>query len=360
MIQIVTQPTAAMRDELRAWLDDHGRRRAPVGDRLACGAGGELDPRWLDVLRTSMGHRPHLIVARRHGPRGDLAGYLPLVLVRSRWFGRFLVSLPYLNRGGVVADDVDTGEAMVREAVGLAQQLDGRYLELRHTEPVAHDALPTSRDDKVHMMLALPDSGEALWHGFPAKVRNQVRKGDRHALTIRWGGEALLPAFYRIFSVNMRDLGTPAYPRRLFANVLQHFGERAEIAVVNMADQAVAAALLVHAADATRVPSASSLRRFNHTCANMWLYHRLLARAIERGSRTFDFGRSSVDSGTYRFKRQWGASPHPTRWQYHVRVGDVNAMRPEDPRYRRWIAAWKRLPVWMTRLVGPQLVRGIP
>ncbi len=92
----------------------------------------------------------------------------------------------------------------------------------------------------------------------------------------------------------------------------------------------------------------------------MWMYHKLLERAIERGSEEFDFGRSSTDSGTYRFKKQWGAKPQPTVWQYHLRHGDIDAVRPDSPKYRRRIETWQKLPVWLTRLIGPPIVRGIP
>ena len=116
----------------------------------------------------------------------------------------------------------------------------------------------------------------------------------------------------------------------------------------------------VHTPSVTQVPSASCLRRYNKTNANMFMYHQLLLRAIERGRRVFDFGRSSQSSGTYRFKKQWGAHPVPTMWQYHVRRGDIDTVRPENPRYRRRIAIWQRMPVWATRLIGPTIVKWIP
>jgi hypothetical protein len=90
------------------------------------------------------------------------------------------------------------------------------------------------------------------------------------------------------------------------------------------------------------------------------MYHQLLCRAVEKGSKEFDFGRSSEGSGTYRFKKQWGATPHSTVWQYHLRDGDAEEMRPDSPKYRRRIELWQKLPVWVTRMVGPAIVRGIP
>ncbi len=331
-----------------------------MGDAGTCGQGGELDPRWLQILRESMGHRPYALVARRSGPDGDICGYLPLALVAGRLFGRFLVSLPYLNRGGLVADDANIADTLIDQAVALGEKLNVQYLELRHSAPVEHATLPQGRNEKVRMVMELPGSGEALWQALSAKVRNQIRKGDRHELKVRWGGVPLLHDFYSVFCQNMRDLGTPVYPRRLFERVLEHFEGVAELAIADWRAVPVAAALLIHGRELCQVPSASSLRRHNDTCANMWLYHKLLERGIERGARQFDFGRSSEGSGTYKFKKQWGAEPCPTVWQYHVFRGEAGQLRPDAPKYRRRVAAWQKLPVWLTRWVGPVIVRGIP
>lgn len=319
-----------------------------------------------------MGHRPYALVAREpaadaNAGGGAIRGYLPLALVRSRLFGRFLVSLPYLNRAGVVADDPATAAALIEQAVALAAEHDVQYLELRHgADAVAHDALGATRDEKVRMVLDLPADAGGLWDLIGSKVRNQIRKGEKHALSIRFGGVELLDEFYAVFAVNMRDLGTPVYGRSLFHSILTTFAGDAELAVVDYQGRVIAAAMLVHdtlrasGPATTQVPSASSLRQFNATNANMWMYHQLLLRAIVRGAAVFDFGRSSVDSGTYRFKKQWGASPHPTVWQYHVRRGDMNAMRPDNPSMQRKVAVWQKLPVWVTRMIGPTIVRGIP
>jgi hypothetical protein len=92
----------------------------------------------------------------------------------------------------------------------------------------------------------------------------------------------------------------------------------------------------------------------------MLMYWELLRRAIERGQTTFDFGRSSVDGNTYRFKKQWGACPEPAVWQYYLRSGNVGDMRPDNRRYATFIKLWQRLPVGLSRLIGPAIVRGIP
>jgi FemAB-related protein (PEP-CTERM system-associated) len=313
-------------------------------------------PAWLSILERGMGHTPFCIEAR---DGGQTVGILPLALVRSLLFGRFLVSLPYLNSGGVQADD-RVARQLIDRAVDLADELDVRYLELRHERAVDHPALKDRLTSKVHMRLRLPATADELWAGLAPKVRNQVRNGRRRGLAVAWGGAELLPEFHAIFSHNMRDLGTPNYGRGLFGSILERFPDRAELCVVRHAGRAVAAALLLHGRGVTEVPSASSLRAFNHMNCNMKMYYRLLERAVERGQGTFDFGRSTRDSNTYRFKKQWGAVAEPAEWQYHVRRGSVGQMRPETSGFGGLIRVWQRLPLGITRRVGPIIVRGIP
>jgi len=308
-------------------------------------------------LRRGLGCTPYCLEALQDD---QTCGVLSLAFIKTMLFGRFLVSLPYLNSGGVVADNAAIAGRLIDRAVELADQLQVRYLELRHETAIEHPALGHRLTSKVHMRLALPNTADALMAAFPAKLRSQIRKGEKNGLTVAWGSEERLADFYAVFSRNMRDLGTPVYGKALFRAVVREFPGRAEFCVVSFGTQPVAAALLLHGQGVTEVPSASSLRRFNHTSANMLLYWRLLERAVQRGQAVFDFGRSSRDSSTYRFKEQWGASPESAEWQYYLRNGAVSDMRPDNPRYQRFIRLWQRLPVAVTRVIGPAIVRGIP
>jgi FemAB-related protein (PEP-CTERM system-associated) len=314
-------------------------------------------PGWLAVLQRSMGHTPYCLEAVAEG---RTRGFLALCYVRSLLFGRYLVGLPYVNYGGALADDDSVAGLLIDRAVQLATELRVRYLELRHEFHYAHPALSERRCDKVNMRRPLPATAEELWKRLDSGVRNQVRKGRKNDLTVHWGGVDLVPEFYDVFARNMRDLGTPVYGRKLFRLALDQFGERAELCVVRAGQKAIAAAMLLHGWGVTEVPSASSLRQFNHTNANMLMYWHLLERAVERRQSAFDFGRCNTDSNTFRFKKQWGAEPTPAEWQYHPLDGTVGALRSSNPRYQRLIGWWKRLPVLLTRLVGPLIVRGIP
>ena len=177
-------------------------------------------PAWLTVLERGLQHSPFCLEA----VEGDRTrGFLALADVKSFLFGRFLVSLPYLNYGGPVTDDPATDRLLIDRSVDLANSLGVRYLELRHEHPVKHGALQHRRTDKVHMRLSLPATPGTLWDELDAKVRNQVRKGQKNGLTVCWGGMDQLDDFYAVFSQNMRDLGTPVYSRTLFNAILDQF-----------------------------------------------------------------------------------------------------------------------------------------
>ncbi len=313
---------------------------------------------WLRVLQNGLGHQPVCLQATSGG---KLVGVLPLAFVKTPLFGRFLVSLPYLNSSGIVAETHEVATALIDRAIDFAEQLDVRYLELRHETATQHSKLTEAVTDKVHMRLALPETTDELWDSLKSKLRSQVRKPlNNQSLTVHWGTHDLLDEFYSVFTRNMRDLGTPPFSRRLFASMLNEFPGDAELCCVRLDGQPIASGLLIHGPGVTQVPSASSLRQFNSTSANMLMYWHLLSRSIERGQRVFDFGRSSKDAGTHKFKAQWGAEEFPAVWQHFVREGEATDMRPNSGKYDLMIRTWQKLPVWLTKVIGPSIVRGIP
>lgn len=314
-------------------------------------------PGWLKALEHGLSHVPYMLEAIDDD---ETVGLLPLAFVKSRLFGRFLVGLPYLNYGGVIAEDEVVAGRLIDRAIALADELDVRHLELRHKRAIDHPRLTTRSGHKVHMILTLPATPDELWKQLRSNVRNHIRRGQKNGLIVIWGAEELLPEFYAVFSHNMRDLGTPVYSGSLFRSALRQFPDQVELCVVRLEGRPVAAGMLVHGWKTTEIPSASSLRKYNSTNANSVMYWNLLERAIQKGQETFDFGRSTPGTSVCSFKEQWGAKPEPAEWQYYMRGGTADDMRPDNPRYRRLIQTWQRLPVWLTRWIGPIVVRGIP
>lgn len=325
-------------------------------------------PQWGRIVEAGLRQKLYTITARSDDG-GVLLGALPLVFMRSPLFGRHLISVPYVNVGGCVvsagldeAAREDVERALVDEAVKLADSLGVKYLELRNTHEMTHPSLTFERRGKVLMELKFPETSEELWKAIGPKVRNQIRKGEKAGLREEWGGKELLKEFYAVFAETMRNVGTPVYSRRLFDVMFDELGEKIEICLVKTQENRLAsAAILVHGREITEVPSAGTLRWANAQCANMFLYWNLLKHSLEdRGSKIFDFGRSSVGGGTWHFKKQWGAEEVPVVWKYYVREGTMDDVRPDNSSYGLAIRVWKRLPVWVTRIIGPWIVRGIP
>lgn len=309
---------------------------------------------WRDVIHASFGHRTHYLVSR-----GDtVTGVLPLCHLKSRLFGNFLVSLPFFNYGGILCSDAKSEQALLEAGIALARDVGASHMELRMTRPLAGGL--TDLQHKVAMILDLPDDPEALWKGFKAKLRSQVKRAEREATDTRFGRAELLDDFYRVFSRNMRDLGTPVYAKAFFANVLALCPD-SRLCVVSLREQPIAAALVTGFRDRLEIPWASSLRCHNAIGANMLLYWKVLEYACREKFRTFDFGRSSPDSGTYRFKAQWGARPVPFHWHYWLREGTgLPGLSPANPKYRLAIRMWRRLPVAVAEWIGPHIVRSLP
>lgn len=289
---------------------------------------------------------------------GQCRGVLPLVRLKSRLFGDFLVSLPFVNYGGIVADSEDAKSALIEKAVAVATDLGVSHIELRHQAPMLD--LPC-RTDKVAMILDLPDTSEEMSRRLGAKRRSQIKRPMRENPNIRFGTHDVLETFYTVFSTNMRDLGTPVYARSMFERLLELFPDNTQVVSIEIDGRPAAGAFLVHDNGRLEIPWASTIRAFNRISINMLLYWEVIRFAIDRGMQQFDFGRSTIDSGTFRFKKQWGAKPLSLHWHYWLaNGGSIPQLNPDNARYNTAIKAWQRLPLPIANFLGPRIVRHLP
>ncbi|CAN5765543.1 FemAB family PEP-CTERM system-associated protein [soil metagenome] len=313
-------------------------------------------PGWQRIMEEEFGHRFLVLCARR--PDGFLEAGLPLVHVMSRLFGSYLVSMPFLNYGGPIGG-ADGCRRLVDAAAELAGELGVDLLELRMREPLEQPHPVNER--KVTVLLDLPEDPEVLWKdGLRAKVRSQVRRPMKAGMETRFGHDQV-DAFYEVFSIHMRDLGTPVLPRSLFHLLAEVFEDTVVFAVVYSGDTPVAGGCGFRFRDEFELTWASSLRAYSREAPNMLLYWRLMERAIEDGLSVFNFGRCTPGGGTHRFKSQWGGEDHPLPWIQVAPSGERAATpNPDEGRYALAIRVWSRLPVGATRVIGPWLARRIP
>jgi serine/alanine adding enzyme len=312
---------------------------------------------WGQVAREAYGHEPVYVRAE---DGGEVCGVLPLVFVKSRLFGRRLVSMPFLDYGGVLADpDRGLELALVEEARRQARARGARGLGLRqlHPEPLPW---PTT-DDRVTMLLELTTE-EAVWKALPSERRNRVRKGEKLGLTATWCGPEALAAFYRVYAANMRDLGSPVHSRGFFSTMLAALPGTARVLLVRDADtRVVGAAVCLFFRDTIMVPWVSSLREAFALCPNFVLYWEVIRFGCRSGYRMLDLGRSFRSAGTFEFKRQWGARPHTLPWIFlDSEPGGAPPVDRDASRFAPLVRAWKKLPVPIANAVGPWIRRQVP
>ncbi|CAN5539776.1 FemAB family PEP-CTERM system-associated protein [soil metagenome] len=309
---------------------------------------------WRNLMKETLGHDTSLLVASE---AHRIRAVLPLVRVKSP-LGHYLLSVPFMNDGGPIGDD-GAKSALIDHAIAEAKRSGVRLLELRSR--MALDGPVTVSYRKVAVHLELPSTVGELWEKtFKAKLRSQIRRPTKEGMTVRWG-QGELDAFYRVFSRNMRDLGTPVLPREFFERLSAEFGERVLFFAVYSVDaKPVAASCCLFWRDEVEVTWASSLREFNHLSPNMLLYATMMEQAIARGVRTFNFGRSSPGAATHKFKLQWGGHDVPLPWASWSPRADAGTPSADSAAYGLAIRVWQRLPMPIANRLGPMISRALP
>lgn len=312
---------------------------------------------WQALIKKQFGHNSFYLLSKDNDK--NINGVLPVVQLKSLLFGNYMVSVPYFNYGGVLAEDKTIATELMLQAGELAKNNAASHVEFRDTQSYEGDW--GLREDKVVMLLDLPTESETLWKDIGTKVRAQVKRPQREPVSSKHGGLDLLDDFYQVFAQNMRDLGTPVYSKQFFKAILETFPKNAHIVCIYHNDKPAAAGFLIGYKNRMEIPWASALREFNKISVNMFLYWEVLKFSIEQGYQQFDFGRSTVNAGTYRFKKQWGAKPKQLFWHYWLSEGsDVPKMNPDNPKYKLVINTWQKLPVWLTKIIGPHIVKNLP
>lgn len=272
---------------------------------------------WKNAVKKAYGFKScYLVAEKMQGSNKQIIGIFPLIFHKIPFVKMELVSLPFCDAGGLLADSEDVEKALIEKAFSLAEEKQVKGLLVRSSKQISgiHPDI-TLNTGKVRMVLNLPETTEELMASFKSKVRSQVKKPSRDGLTADIGGKEFLDDFYMLFSENMRDLGSPVHSRKWFEFILREYNDHVRLVIVRLENDIPSAGgiILLHPRQVS-VPWASSLRKYNRFNPNMLLYWTFLKFSIEKKVPLFDFGRSTPGEGTYRFKKQWGADEAPLHW----------------------------------------------
>jgi FemAB-related protein (PEP-CTERM system-associated) len=330
--------------------DEWDRMMSGFADSTFCHLSG-----WERVMSGALGHECIRLGARDDS--GAWVGGLPLVHVRSRLFGDYLLSMPFLSYGGPVGP-TEARQLLVETAIEEADRRGVDLLELRSRQALPGDHRVSER--KVTVVKSLPESSEELWEkGLRAKVRSQVRRPMKEGMTTRFGPE-LVSSFYGVFARTMRDLGTPVLPRAFFEAIVENLSERSVVGLVELDGRPVAAGFGLEWNGELEITWAGADRELSRLAPNMLLYWGFMEESIRRGATAFNFGRCTPGSGTHRFKMQWGAEEQPLPWIQWAPSDTLATPSPDDSKYQLATRVWSRLPLAVTNFIGPRISRFLP
>ncbi len=312
---------------------------------------------WNNIVTDTFGHKVFYITLYEND---NIVGVLPVTDFKSMLFGHLAVSQPYVNYGGPLLTNSSHLPALMTFLDDFRRQNAFKSIELRMDSPLEIDN--PCKQHKVTFFLELPDDEEELFRRFTSKLRSQIRRPTKDEMYHKSGGVELLEDFYHVFCVNMRDLGTPPLPKAFFKRILTTFPENAHIVVVYSKEGiAAAASFLIHYNQIMEIPWASSIREFNRSSPNMLLYWESMKLAIANKCKSFDFGRCSRDSGTWRFKKQWGAVEHQLYWYYALPPEEkLPEISPQNGKFETFVKIWQKMPLPFTNTVGPIVIKHIP
>lgn len=308
---------------------------------------------WRKVLEKIFHHRTYFLLARR---QGRIVGVLPLAEIKSLIFGHSMISLPFCVYGGAIGDQKAI-ELLDNEAVRIGQSLGIRHLELRHIQP-RHTDWPR-QEIYVTFRKFICDDDDQNMLAIPRKQRAMVRKGIKSGLSSTEDTD--VARFFTLYSDNVLRHGTPALPKRFFQELMEVFGDRCRVmTVTDSTGRALSTVLSFYFRNEVLPYYAGDDFAGREVAANDFKYWELMRRSAGEGLTLFDYGRSKVGTGSYHFKKNWGFTPHPLSYEHHLFRGDaIPQNNPLNPKYRAFIALWKRLPLSVANTIGPYIVRSL-
>lgn len=316
-------------------------------------------PAWILAVARGTGNKPLALVAER---AGELIGLLPLTEVHSPIFGRLLASSGFAVGGGILADNARAAETLLAAVEELARRLACPTIELRGG-PVPQERPGWMIRDTTHCGFRAPmqkdDEAQLRW--ITKRQRAEVRKGIAQNFIVETGSsDRDREAHFAAYSESMRNLGTPMFPRALFAAVLDAFGDDADIMTIRHEGRPVSSVLSLYHRGTVMPFWGGGIREARVLRSNEFMYYALMCHARRRGCTVFDFGRSKTGSGPYNFKRNWGFTPEPLA--YGIWTAPGSKARNADPasgKHSRQIAVWQRLPLALANRLGPWIARGL-
>lgn len=311
---------------------------------------------WKNVLERTFHYEARYFYAAR---AGKITGVAPVFLISNWIMGKCLISIPLAVYGGIAAADKESEDALLNQLKQLAVAERVEHLELRNR---SGEALSDFHHNPLYVTFTAPlaKNPDDNLKRLPKDTRYMIRKAQKAGLEARWGADQLEP-FYHLFAQNMQKHGTPLFPRSLLESIIDEFGGSTDLALVYSNGKPVAGTLSFLFRGVVLPYYAGAGPEAPRLAANNFLYAKVMEKASLAGFREFDFGRSKKGTGSYAFKTQWNMNVEPLNYQiFLVKRREVPNFSPLNPKFQLATRLWQKVPLWLTRQIGPRVVRWFP
>ncbi len=309
---------------------------------------------WKNTIEKTFNHKSTYLIAES---QNKIYGIFPIFEIKSLVFGHSFISIPFAEIGGPLTDSPEIEQALIKKASKITKSQNAQYLEIRNrnkipgleTKSLYYNFRKQITSDHDENLKAIPRKSRAM-------VRNAMKKG-----LVSETGHHLLPEFYKILALNYHRLGTPIFPKKFFKNFLSEYKENANILLVKTRENQLAAAVLFFTFKNQMIPYyAGSNFTFRHLGPNDFMYWELMKLAVEKNCTIFDYGRSKQGTGSFSFKKHWGFIPQPLAYQYYLaNASELPNLSPANPKYKKKIQMWQKMPHTLTKLLGPLIARNL-
>ena len=254
---------------------------------------------WSNIFEKTYGYKTYLLAAVKNNTdtvsnkvdHDQIVGILPITKHRSITLSSSLVSMPFVDIGGAIADNEEIKQELVNKAISIGRKIGTKEIELRQKEckknslninvTTGKKSLHFREESKrFRLLLDLPGTSKELMGSFKSKLRSQIRKPLKSGCVAEVGKAELLEDFYKVFVSNMRDLGSPVHSKRLFENLFDEFNDLVSVFIVRYKKRPIAGSITLGYQGTMYNPWASSLQQFRKYSPNMLLYWKMLELCV--------------------------------------------------------------------------------
>jgi FemAB-related protein (PEP-CTERM system-associated) len=279
---------------------------------------------------------------------------IPLFLIKSSFFGKKLVSMPYGDYGGFLSDNKVYW--ITKELENLARKNDVDYLEIREPNLKVEKSLKSFEKKLTYLnfVINLNRSLEDIWKSFDKKVRNSIRKAEKNNVKVIEGAKKDLEEFYRLYLNTMKKLGSPPHSFEFFDNVFKFCSKSVKLLFAVCNDKKIAASIFFLHNKKIYYWKNVSDHEYLHLRPNDLILFKMIEWGQKKNYESLDLGRSRMGSGGFLFKKRWGGKMNELKYYYRL-FKDIEIPDPEEEKYKVLSKMWKFLPIFIIKRLGPMI-----